>query len=159
MQRIRPELVLGLLVAGFACSSNGESRPPELTGPRIPVTIETEGGPVTFQAEVVDTPESRARGLMFRESMGRLEGMLFLFPDEAQRSFWMKNTLIPLDMLFIRSDRTILGVAENAVPKTTSSRRVEGGSQFVLEINGGLSKELGLKAGQKVTFYAPVPSR
>jgi uncharacterized membrane protein (UPF0127 family) len=85
--------------------------------------------------------------------------MLFLFPDEAPRSFWMRNTLIPLDIIFVRQDRTILGIVENAEPKTDTSRAVEGASQFVLEINGGLSQKLGIAAGQTVTFMAPIPAR
>jgi uncharacterized membrane protein (UPF0127 family) len=126
---------------------------------RIPVSIASAGGEVTFQAEIADTPEERNRGLMFRESMGDREGMLFLFHDEQPRSFWMRNTLIPLDMIFVRTDRTILGIVENAEPKTETSRAVEGASQFVLEINGGLSQQLGIAAGQTVTFMAPIPSR
>lgn len=126
---------------------------------RIPVTVETEGGPVTFQAEVADTAAERARGLMFRERMEEDHGMLFLFPGESQQSFWMRNTLIPLDMIFIRSDRTILGVVENAEPRTDTPRSVPGLSQFVLEINGGLSAELGIEAGQTVRFMAPMPER
>ena len=95
---------------------------------------------------------------MFRESMDADRGMLFLFPREQQLSFWMKNTFIPLDLVFIRSDRTILGVVENAEPRTLTSRRVDGISQFVLEINGGLARTRGIRAGQKVTFMAPIPS-
>lgn len=85
--------------------------------------------------------------------------MLFLFPSERQLSFWMKNTLIPLDMIFIKADRKVLGVVENAEPLTETSRFVEGNSQFVLEIRGGLSKALGIAAGQTVVFDATIPTR
>lgn len=125
---------------------------------RIPVEIAGTNGPAVFQAEVADTPSERARGLMHREQMAAEHGMLFLFPEPDQLSFWMKNTLIPLDMIFIRADRTILGIVENAEPKTLTSRSVRGDSQFVLEINGGLSRTLGLGPDQKVTFVAPLPS-
>ena len=150
-------LVLLLLCA----CSNTQSKPETDAGAvfRIPVSVEGDSGTIIFQSEVADSPDERQKGLMFRESMGDREGMIFLFPAERQRSFWMRNTLIPLDMLFIKADRTVLGIVENAEPKTDTSRSVPGNSQFVLEINGGLSAELGLRAGAQVTFMAPVPDR
>lgn len=159
--RWRPErwpLALGLVVI-LACPGSPSSEADAGEPARIPVTIDTDEGPVVFQAEVADDPRERAQGLMFREQMAPAHGMLFLFPEEAQRSFWMKNTLIPLDMIFIRADKTILGIVENAEPRTTTSRSVPGDSQFVLEINGGLAAERGLEAGQRVTFVAPIPTR
>lgn len=124
---------------------------------RIPVTVQAANGDVVFQAEIADTQEERARGLMFRESMKNEHGMLFLFPAAQQNSFWMKNTYIPLDIIFIRADRTVLGIAENAEPRTTTGRSVPGASQFVLEINGGLSAALGVRGDQDVRFMAPIP--
>lgn len=85
--------------------------------------------------------------------------MLFLFPSERPLSFWMKNTLIPLDMVFIRADKTVLGIVENAEPMTETSRFVPGNSQFVLEIGGGLAAKLGIQSGQSVAFEAAVPAR
>lgn len=150
---------VGLALALVGCSATGA--PPDAGTPveRIPVMIDAESGTVTVQAEIADTPNERSRGLMFRETMEDGHGMIFLFPDEQQRSFWMKNTLIPLDMIFIRSDKTILGVVENAEPRTTTSRMVPGASQYVLEINGGRASELGIRAGQTVRFIAPIPQR
>lgn len=148
------------LSAGTGCSA-AHSGAPDAAGAavvRIPVTIATDTGPVTIQAELADTPDERSLGLMFRTSMQDEHGMLFLFPDEEQQSFWMKNTLIPLDMIFIRADRTILGIVENATPKTLTPRNVPGDSQFVLEVNAGVSAKRGFRAGQKVDFYAPLPS-
>ena len=83
--------------------------------------------------------------------------MIFLFPSESEHSFWMKNTPIPLDMIFINRDRKIVGIVEEAVPFSTDSRSVPGASQFVLEINGGLSKRHGIKAGDSVQFQALSP--
>lgn len=150
--------LLCLVLAVLGCPSNAEpDAGPE--PPRIPVTIATDEGDVVFEAEVADTPDERQKGLMFRESMDDAHGMLFLFPDERQRSFWMKNTLISLDMVFIRADKTILGVVREAEPQTTVSRSVPGDSQFVLEINGGLAEKLGIEPGQEVRFVAPIPTR
>ena len=142
-----------------ACTSSTRDVDAGSPGDRIPITVSTAEGDVTFQVEIADSPDERSRGLMFREQMDDAHGMLFLFPREAQQSFWMKNTLIPLDMIFIRSDRTILGIVENAEPKTTNPRAVPGVSQFVLEINGGLAKKRGIMARQEVRFVAPLPER
>ncbi|MCK6547708.1 DUF192 domain-containing protein [Myxococcota bacterium] len=149
-----------ILSAGTGCSDAHSGAPDASSAPvvRIPVTIATDTGPVTIQAELADTPAERSMGLMFRTSMQDDHGMLFLFPEEEPQSFWMKNTLIPLDMIFIRADHTILGIVENATPKTLTPRNVPGPSQFVLEVNGGVSAKRGFRAGQKVDFYAPLPS-
>lgn len=156
---MRAQASLLLLMVGLGCTSSAEPRDAGPEPPRIPVTIATDEGDVVFQAEIADTPDERTKGLMFREEMDDAHGMLFLFPEEKPRSFWMKNTLIPLDMIFIRADRTILGIVENAEPQTTTSRSVPGESQFVLEINGGLAKARGLAPGQEVRFVAPLPTR
>jgi uncharacterized membrane protein (UPF0127 family) len=78
--------------------------------------------------------------------------MIFLFPVETEQAFWMKNTPIPLDMIFISSARRIVGIVERAKPFTLDSRSVPGNSQYVLEINGGLSERYGLKPGDRVEF-------
>jgi len=154
-------LWIGLLSIGSCAGSSAESDDcgAEEDAFRIPVTIHAEDGPVVFQAEVADDPAERSRGLMHRTCLGEREGMLFLFPRERQQAFWMKNTLISLDMIFIRADRTVLGVVAEAEPETLTSRRVPGASQFVLEIAGGEAERLGVAAGQRVEFMAPVPDR
>ena len=83
--------------------------------------------------------------------------MVFLFPQESTQSFWMKNTPIPLDMIFISSDRKIVGIVEQAVPFSMDSRSVSVASQFVLEINGGLARRYGIKAGDSVRFHGLTP--
>lgn len=127
--------------------------------PVVPVTIQRPSGPYRVQAEVATTPSQRSRGLMFRKTLPKGRGMLFLFPHAEQQVFWMKNTLIPLDMVFIQADRRILGIVHEATPKTLDQRYVLGASQFVLELPGGEAKAQGLKAGQKVVFMAPIPNR
>jgi uncharacterized membrane protein (UPF0127 family) len=127
--------------------------------PRARVTlVDAFGFKHVVDAEVAATREARTRGLMWRTALPEGSGMLFIFPQEEELNFWMKNTLIPLDMIFIRADRTILDIVENATPKTLTPRNVPGDSQFVLEVNAGVSAKRGFRAGQKVDFYAPLPS-
>ena len=115
---------------------------------RLPIA--NAKGDYSFNVEVVDTPESRAQGLMFRTSMAPDAGMLFDFKESRQVSFWMQNTLIPLDMLFIRHDGTIANIQVNAKPLDPTSIPSDGPVEFVLEIAGGRSVELGIKAGDTV---------
>jgi uncharacterized membrane protein (UPF0127 family) len=122
------------------------------------VTIATkDGGELTFQVEVADTPTKRELGLQYRRDLPVDRGMIFLFPVESEHAFWMKNTPIPLDMIFIGRDRKIVGIVEQALPFSTDSRSVPGASQFVLEINGGLAKRYGIKAGDSVRFHGLSP--
>ena len=107
---------------------------------------------VAFNVEVALHARGAARGLMFRKQLAPDAGMLFVFEFARQQTFWMKNTLIPLDMIFIGADRRIVGIVENAEPQTTTERRVDAQSQYVLEIGGGLSARLGIRAGQTVEF-------
>ncbi len=114
------------------------------------LTIATAGGDHVFNVEVVDTPESRAKGLMFRTSLAPDSGMLFDFKETRPVSFWMQNTLIPLDMLFIRKDGTIANIHVNARPLDPASIPSDGPVQFVLELAGGRTVELGIQAGDTV---------
>lgn len=115
------------------------------------LVIHSKNGDHAFTVEVVDTAETRARGLMYRQELGPDAGMLFDFLEERSVSFWMRNTFIPLDMLFIASDGTIRNIHINARPHDPTSIPSDGPVQFVLEIPGGRSKELGILAGDKVT--------
>lgn len=103
-----------------------------------------------FTVEIADTPENRARGLMFRKSLAENAGMLFIYPRKARVTMWMKNTYLSLDMLFLDGDGTILHIAERAVPLSTdvisSRRRVSA----VLEILGGTVERLGIGIGDRV---------
>lgn len=131
----------------------------EPAAPRGPTArIQTQRGPVDVQLEVARTPAVRERGLMFRRDMADDHGMIFVFPRPEHQVFWMHNTLIPLDMIFIRADRTILGIVKNATPETDDPREVPGESMYVLEVNGGWCDRHGVAAGQRVelTGVAPV---
>lgn len=114
------------------------------------LVINSSGTQHEFKVEVVDTNESRAKGLMFREHLDPNEGMLFDFHKVAPVAFWMRNTLIPLDMLFIKADGEIAHIHENAVPHDETAVPSRFPVQFVLEIAGGRSAKLGLKAGDTI---------
>ena len=121
------------------------------------VTIETAKGEISFQVEIAGTPEKREVGLMYRRELPSDQGMLFIFPVEKVNSFWMKNTPIPLDMIFISRDRKIVGIVHETVPFSLDGRSVSVPSQYVLEINGGLSRRYGFKAGDVVRFDNVTP--
>jgi hypothetical protein len=114
------------------------------------LVIVTASGPKAFSVEVMRNDEDRAKGLMFRRYLPADRGMLFDFAGEQQVAMWMKNTLIPLDMVFIRRNGTIARIAENTEPEST--RTISSGEPVlgVLELNGGTAAKLGIKAGDKV---------
>jgi len=114
------------------------------------LTIVTASGPESFQVEIAKDEATRARGLMYRRFMRDDRGMLFEFPVDEPVSFWMKNTYIPLDMIFIAPDGTIVRVAADAQPLSETIIPSGAPCVGVLEINGGLAAKLGVKAGDKV---------
>lgn len=118
----------------------------------IPLSIVSDGERHDFRVEVAGSPQEQARGLMFRTEMGADEGMLF--PREVARpaSFWMKNTVLPLDIIFIGADRRILNIAENTVPYSEESVPSQGDALAILELNGGRTAELGIEAGDRVDW-------
>ena len=111
------------------------------------VDLRQSGGHVSFTVEIADDPEKRARGLMFRESLPQFSGMLFVNEVPQTASFWMRNTLIPLDLLFLDARGVVQHIHENAIPLDETA--IPGGDDIlaVLEINGGLSAMLGLRPG------------
>ena len=106
---------------------------------------------IVFKSELANTPESQAKGLMFRTELGDDEGMLFPSETPAVRSFWMKNTPIALDIIFIGPDRRITNI-ETAVPYSLDSVPSNGDVIAVFEIRGGLATELGIEAGDQVEW-------
>lgn len=118
--------------------------------PRVHLT--TPGGEVTVTVEVADTWPKIEKGLMYRQHLGVDDGMLFLMEGEEDWGFYMRNTLIPLDMIFITRDFTVAGIVENAVPRDETSRKVGKPSLYVLEVNGGWTRKHGVVAGAKVRF-------
>ncbi len=150
-----------LAVGVFALASCRESVPAEsnsTTGVQesrlqvVPLSVRTQQGVVRFRAEVAATDEQQAQGLMFREEIGPDEAMIFPFSPPRPASFWMKNTLIPLDMLFIRPDGSIARIAVNTVPHSLEPISVEEPLSAVVEIAGGRSVELGISEGDTVSW-------
>ncbi|MHA7821043.1 MAG: DUF192 domain-containing protein [Erythrobacter sp.] len=120
----------------------------------IDVTVVSGDERHTFVTEVADSQEAQAKGMMFRTEMGDDEGMLFPSYEAQARSFWMKNTPLPLDIIFIGPDRRITNIGEG-VPYSTDSVFSEGPALAVFEIRGGLSAELGIGPGDLVEWELP----
>ncbi len=116
------------------------------------------GGQAEFRVEIADDAEERNRGLMYREKMARYAGMLFVYPAPDSVSFWMENTLIPLDMLFLDTSGTVVKIHPNAIPKDRTA--IFGGDsvQYVLEVNGGMAADLGMTAGAQLRHPAIDPA-
>lgn len=138
--------ILGLLL--FAPAPAGAAAPRGLAVEKI--VIETQGGPRLFRVEIAADEASRMRGLMHRTRLARDAGMLFDFKTPLMTAFWMKDTPLPLDMLFVRADGTISTVAANAVPNSTAEIASAEPIQVVIEIGGGLARRLGIAPGDKV---------
>jgi uncharacterized membrane protein (UPF0127 family) len=156
-------VALGALAASAgalpACKAAGERKPtagsgpsaaPLAPAPTASVNVDTGAHWVSFRVELARTPPEHERGLMFRTHLDEDAGMLFLFERPSRQTFWMKNTLIPLDMVFISADLRIVGIVVDAEPQTLTPRAVDEPSQFVLELAGGVATKLGLRAGQRV---------
>lgn len=112
--------------------------------------IETASGQHVFEVEIARTHSEQQRGMMYRRSMEDHEGMFFPFQKDRLASFWMKNTYIPLDIIFIDSAGRIVNIAENAEPLSQESQTSHGKVRAVLEIKGGLSRKLGIGPGATV---------
>jgi uncharacterized membrane protein (UPF0127 family) len=107
-----------------------------------------------FTAEIAAEDRERAIGLMFREEMAEDRGMLFLFDSEGERYFWMKNTPLPLDIIFITADGIILSIAEDTTPFSESVIPSNGPAKFAFEVNAGVTEKLGISAGDRVDSAA-----
>jgi uncharacterized membrane protein (UPF0127 family) len=115
-----------------------------------PLEIASKTGVHAFSVEMALTPEEQARGLMFRRSLPEGQGMLFDFKREQELSFWMKNTFVSLDMIFIRADGRVLRIAENTEPLSERLVPSNGQARAVLEVVSGTARKLGIAAGDRV---------
>lgn len=120
----------------------------------MPVAFpEAAGGPA-IEAELVTTEKEIQRGLMYRRTMPENHGMLFRLAERRDHTFWMHNTCMPLDMLFVDDDGMIVGIVEGATPLTDATRSVGCPSSWVLETNAGWTRRHGVRAGQKMGLPA-----
>jgi len=134
-------LLMAIFLAGtLAACGQGEDR----------LVLHTASGAHVFTVEVVDTPETRSQGLMFRQELAPDAGMLFDYRREQPASFWMRNTFIPLDMIFIGADGVVKSIHVNARPHDVTPITSSVPVQFVLEIPGGRSVEIGLEPGDRM---------
>jgi uncharacterized protein len=118
----------------------------------VPLTITSQGRTHTFRVEVARTPQEQAKGLMFRTEMGPDEGMIFPYDPPRVLSFWMKNTVLSLDLVFIGPDHRVINVAANAVPYSEASILSDAPAIATLELNGGRARELNIVPGAKVEW-------
>ena len=122
-----------------------------VTYPKDTLTVETASGAKhRFNVELATSPQQIAQGLMYRRQMAPDAGMLFIFERPDPATFWMKNTFIPLDMIFIGVDGRIMNIAERTIPQTETPVPASGPTRAVLEVNGGTSARLGIKPGDRV---------
>lgn len=132
--------------------------PPDPEGnghlPTAQVAFPDAPGRPKVEVEIARTPHDIERGLMYRRAMAEERGMLFRLDGRREHVFWMHNTCIPLDMMFVDDDGTIVGIVENATPMTDTERTVGKPSLFVLEVVGGYAGRHGIKAGQKLGLPA-----
>ena len=139
-----------LCAAACACASGSPER---AAAPGARVVFETRAGAVhAVTVEVAHTEAERARGLMNRPSLAPDAGMLFVFEQAGPHAFWMKNTLIPLDMIFVGEDGRVTGVVARAVPGDLTARSAGGPSRYVVEVNGGWAEAHGVSPGDPVRF-------
>jgi uncharacterized membrane protein (UPF0127 family) len=130
---------------------------PSMRGPAV--VLHPQGRPaVPVRVEVARTEAVRNRGLMFRRELGEGDGMIFVFARPGHYAFWMHNTLIPLDMVFIGADRRVVGVVQRATPETDDPRDVPGEWLYVLEVAGGLTSRWGVRAGDAVEMVGVQPA-
>lgn len=147
-------LAVAASLAAAACTQQSQqgadSAGDEAMLPAETLTIDTSNGPVRLTVEIADDDAERERGLMFRESLADDAGMLFHFQQAHRASFWMRNTIISLDMIFIGVDGRILNIAEHTVPYSDDAVWAAGVTRGVLEIRAGRARELGIRPGDRV---------
>ncbi len=138
-------LLAAILVASFSLAACAEPAADADT-----LIIETRNGPAVFTVELADTPELREKGLMYREELAADAGMLFDFGETRMVTMWMRNTPLPLDMLFINGEGRILHIAEQTVPYSEAIVSSRFPVSAVFEVNGGTARDLGIEVGDVV---------
>jgi uncharacterized protein len=143
-------LLLGILLA---TALPGRAAEPQLQQfATAHLTIVSADGPHRFMVELAETPEQMEQGLMFRRSLAPDAGMLFDFKQPTVATMWMRNTLIPLDMLFVDQQGLIVNIAQRAVPESDQTIAAVKPVRVVIELNGGTAERLGIKPGDRVLY-------
>lgn len=140
-------LCVAMGLAG-ACAQDSAGRGQSL--PEEPLVVVTDKGRFNFTVEIADDEEKRARGLMFRPPLADDRGMLFQFPEAAERAFWMRNTPSSLDIVYIAPDGRIVSIAKHTTPYTETTYPSNGAANGVLEVRAGRMDEIGAKPGDRV---------
>lgn len=139
---------------GSSCDPGAKLAPSEAGLDQVQLCVKSGTKNHAFTVEVARTSAQQARGLMFRTALADDRGMIFPFPDTRMASFWMKNTVIPLDIIFVRADGRIENIAANTTPYSTDPVESTAPVVAVLELRGGLAAERGIKAGDSVHWQA-----
>jgi uncharacterized protein len=144
---LRSRFLAVTLAAGVAMLAACSRAP---SGPVV--TVHSAKGDADVAVELALTREQQARGLMYRTELAEGAGMLFVFDDETERSFWMSNTPIPLDILYIRGDATVVSIAAQTTPYSEKKIPSRGPARYVLEVPGGWAERNGVKPGDRLTL-------
>ena len=145
----RPWVLIMLLLAAGAPACHGPGRD-------LVVVIHTQNTKVTVPVEIADDPDEHRRGLMWRESLAPGHGMLFVFPDQSPRTFWMKNTALSLDIIFLDTAGKIVAITEQTAPYSQRPISSRVPARYVLEVEAGFCRRHGLARGDKVHLPRPM---
>lgn len=165
-QSVFAYILLGVFLLGgaayFIASFSDKNKPAETPAPAVPTPVFNKEGEVTFikkgqpfkkiEVEIAENEAERAKGLMFRSYLPDSVGMLFIFEQPDNHSFWMKNTSIPLDIIYIGPDKKIISIAENAQPYSEEAIPPYGLVQYVVEVNAGFTKHNNIQSGDVISF-------
>jgi uncharacterized membrane protein (UPF0127 family) len=146
--------LVGTLLAAAVASSAAAQTPRAVSFDRDTLAIETSNGTHRFKIELARTPAQQSQGLMFRQRLAADSGMLFVYPAPYRISMWMKNTLIPLDMVFIGADGRVVDIAQRTVPQSLRPISSSEPALAVLEVNAGTASRLGIRKGDVVRHAA-----
>lgn len=162
---MRKRIVVVMLVSAgmlLGCNNKNKSQPVkqatiEFRKDAEIILIKANGDTLEkLNVEIADNDYARETGLMYRESMDANQGMLFVFPNEQERGFFMKNTLIPLDLVYFKADSTVVSIHNDAQPLSETTLPSKGFAQFVLEVNAGLIHQWGFEVGDRFSILEEV---
>ena len=148
--------IIGWLFSAYpAFAGDGADQPiaaPDFAVIEITLRPGKHRPPLSFTVKLAETEAQRRHGLMFTPYLPERHGMLFVFDTDAPRQFWMKNTQIPLDMLFFTSDGRLVNIVHSAIPFSLTARNSAGPARYVLELNGGVAAEIGVQADAQLVL-------